>query len=1136
MINIITGRASSGKTHYLYNVISELDKNNTPAYLVVPEQFSFENEKKLITELNKTASMNTKVVSLMEIVRKILSKTPHKDKKVLSEEGYSLIIKKVIGECYDELSVYKQVAQKYGFCDNLKSFFNEMKKNKIDVEDLKQIPFGDTNTLVGGKLNDVILLYSKLGELVGDDYLNETKLFELCAKNIDFFGDIKESVFLFDNFHSFDKNSYCLIREIMKNAKECYFTFTYDEGDLFFVTRETIAELSQIAKDDKLKMNFVKCEYNKHKKEEFNLIDMHLCTNDEVRGKEESSAIRLDEYNTLYDEVEGIAIEISHLIMNEGYRYNDIAVVVSNLSQYTAVISQVFESYKISHFVDERKEIIYSSPVKAFLYLIEMLDSSYKTSDLIAYAKTGFTSLSDDEIFLVENYFLEFGIKGSNLKKEFTKNSYKKDYDLEKINALVKKLVEPIEKLKTSLIGYKNVGEFVVKLYEYLEESSFSFKIKALATDFGVESEISNMYAQIYNKIIEVLEQLYDFFSEEEIKAKELHELLSYCFVCCNIGVIPNVIDKVQIADTLRSRASSVKAVFALGANEGSFPSSSGGGGIMTDAEISYIKEHGLKLSSTDEYMKRKERFVIYTLLVKPSERLYVSRYKNMAEGGENFSCAMFQRLTSLFPNSIRTEKVVTEESKIVNTDASFNRLVLNLSKRINEGKATHKNSPFYDELYEKYKKYPKYSEVLTALEKGLAFENQVRINDKKAYCKAISSPYTTSITRLERYSACPFSFFSEYVLKLTEKKVFEVKVTDIGSVLHKVIELYSKKIISGEIDPKNKKRRLDSIAKKGGETCGEISCEDSTFVDYDSNVITEEIVEQVLSEYGLGILKEISSSEYLRRKLLRKAQISIEQIERQLSISDFLLKETEAEFKLHKKHMPIVMDLGDGERLYIHGVIDRIDSCIINDKNYVRIIDYKTGDKDFDIVKAYYGLSLQLPIYFRAMMEEDDDVMNAGLFYFRVNVKSTKLDANGASEEELKKLIEKQFKLKGITIKDVNVIKKMDHNAESQSFINNVKFSKDELANKNNLFTNSEFIMLLNHIDSIVKNSAKNILGGNIRISPYKYGKDESSCTYCKFKPVCKFSEEFRGNKYRRIFKLKESEIFSRMSEEENA
>ena len=1112
MVRICCGRQGSGKTSQILQSIAAL-AGTERIFLCVPEQFTYEAERMLFDVLDTNGIMHVQVVSLQRLATIICGKTPLKDRTILTREGKGLIVKRIVDENESELRLFRGVSDKTGFLDRVMAFVGELKENAISAELLERVAERETDGTLKEKLSDIGMIYRRYEEILSRDYIDPQDYLSECAQYALNDPELKGSRFFFDGFHTFDRSAYPLIEAVMAVSASCEIGLTFDTDAFFSVSADTLRQLQDCAERANRACELIAMG-NKHTQTEaISYLEAHFSDAEACAYRQPSNGIALMRCTTKENEIACAAAEILRLVREEGYRFSDIALIVPDLDGYAEMIDDAFTQKEIACFIDRRKPIIFSSPVRAFLFLVSMTDRKMSGTELIAFAKTGFSDISDEECMIIENYALECGIKGSMWEKEFTRNNAGDGYDLFCLNEIREKLVQPVLAVREAVKGVPDMRQYCEQLNNALTACGFREKISACSERFASSGdyETANTYAQIYNKLLSVLEQTYDFFGDESLSPQEFHDMLAYALTGASVGIIPSTIDKVTVGDVRRSRAGNVKVMFVLGANEGMLPADTSDQGILSDDEKEAVRVKGLDLIQSADYNRAKEEFLIYTLLSKPSEQLYVSRFATDQDGESYAASSVYERIEELFPNCRILTDEPTDADEELHMISDRHGALTHLSANLSARAAQEERDPRFDLLYDDIFRY--FSETQAAklelIRRGLLFDNSAVIEDSALYSKAMPLPVSLSVSRLEKYTACPFSFFAEYLLRPTPRKEHAVKNTDIGSVLHKTVELYSRRILDRTVDPQS-------------VTPQEISR------------ISRAITEQVIAEYSAGLFAQISKSPYLRTKLMRASEAAISEITRQLNRSDFMLTESEAKFRFDGTYQPICADIEGYGKVYLQGVIDRIDTYEKNGSRYVKVIDYKTGARDFDLTKAYYGLSLQLPVYITAATAQDEASRAAGVFYFRIKPPMVKIKKE-SSDDDIAKQIRKDFALRGITVRDMEIIKAMDNEAEHESFLANVTLNKNgTLRESDSLIDPAVFDSLLKRTKQNIETAAKEMLSGQIGITPYRYGKNEIPCTYCKHKGLCKFSESFGANCYREIRKKKAAELYAKMQETE--
>ncbi len=1084
MIKFLTARAGRKQSESIYTNLQSLPESEK-AFVLVPDQFTYETERKILK--NKKTDLQTEVLSLKRLSYRLESECVTEEVNVLSSEASAILVKRAVDLAADELTVFKSVCRTQGFCEEALEFMDEMKKGGIDLKDLR-VGLSDKES-IKQKIDDITKIYEKYISLLPDDYISSDDYFSFIAQRAESSRTIADAHFYFDGFYSFDKSEYPLICLIMRKAKSVTFSFITDNEKFFDCSQITIKELYNIITEYGLEYTVERNDDASLLSSEEIFLEQHLMSYDRVTFTGETDRINLIEAKDKFDECDYVAGEINRLIREEKYRYSDIQIICADKS-YFEVLKNTLSRHKIEHFIDENRSVSSTSAVRAFLYITDMLDNSCSTTEMIAFAKSGFSLLTDQEYMLLENYILEMGIKGRMWEKEFTKNNSEESYDMAQINALREKLILPILKIRSNISGYKNVSEFTSRLIDSLDEIHFEETIQSYIDEFVLtgQHENANIYAQINNKILLILSQLDGFFGEEYLSPKEIYDILSFALSSCKVGVIPSRVDTVSIGDVLRSLNKQSRIMFVMGSAEGIMPSASYNQPILNDRERKSIT--GFQVKNNSDYLRKRENFVYYTFLCSPKERLYIS----YSHENESYPSVMYQRISEIFPEANRPDvsESLCMDDMIDTKDYAFYKMTDLISKyNSDELTQTQKSSlcamisSLDDDMTQSY---------LKIIKDGYAFDNDSGIKNKRSYLSLLPDPFVTSVSMLETYGRCPFSFFMDYVLRPKERRIRRVKTTDLGSVLHKIVEDISAMIIDG---------RMDVLA----------------ITDEEIKSVTENVANKVLGEYKDGIISGVTHGKYLYRKLITSALGAVKEIISQLKLSDFVITESETSFGPKDKYSPITLTTKDEKTIFVRGIIDRIDFAALMGGKYLKIIDYKSSKRKFDLSKCGGGISLQLPAYALAVKDEDSEV--AGVFYFKLNSTPVSVEKQ-MSMDEIKDKVKKERKLNGLTLKDKDVVLALDRNAEEDSFISNVEIKKDStFRNKDGLFTKEEFHSLLEITKQNMTETAENILEGNIPVLPYRFGRSENACTYCEYQDVCKFSSGFEKNSFRRIEKI---------------
>ncbi len=510
---------------------------------------------------------------------------------------------------------------------------------------------------------------------------------------------------------------------------------------------------------------------------------------------------------------------------------------------------------------------------------------------------------------------------------------------------------------------------------------------------------------------------------------------------------------------------------------------------------------HGIELAKTSLDSLFESQFNIYRTLTIPEEKLYLSYCSSDKEGKSIRPSIILKKIKRIFPKMTQKSDVVTRQYAITNEKATFEEALEKYQKFLEGGEIEE----IWKELliYFYHHKKKEFSRAIS----GMSYTNQAEKITLKNIHKMYGSNLKTTISRLENYRRCPFSFHMTYGLKLKENDNFQMTTIDTGSFMHEVIDTFFQHLEENEMD-------LKVISEN------------------EMRQIVNQIIDEILQTSRYYLFSSSAKFRMMTKRLKKVVLQSMSYIVYSLKCSDFKPMGHEVEFGNKSADKPIKQQLDSGENIEIIGKIDRVDVGKLNDKEYIRIIDYKSQIKRLDLNQVVSGLQIQLITYMDAMTKQDR-FEPAGILYMGLIDNIVKAKKN-LSEEEIEKEIRKGFKMQGLLLADVNVVKMMDQKLEQgYSDIVPVYIGKDgTLSKKSSIATKEEFEALQKTVQKTIREISQEILQGNINIKPYSYQK-KTGCDYCKYKSICMFNPNLKGNEYAYIKHQSNQEILDGLREE---
>jgi ATP-dependent helicase/nuclease subunit B len=584
---------------------------------------------------------------------------------------------------------------------------------------------------------------------------------------------IGASYFFFDSFHTFDASSYPLITQMIRCAAGVCFTLTTGEGDFFEITHATLKKLTQAAADAAKPVRTTSLTGKKGAAQALCFLEENLPRYANRRCENPDGAVCLREYGSIEEEVAGVAADVCAYVRESGARYSDVGVAVSDLTAYGPAVEAVFKRYGIPAYIDSRKSVAYFAPVRALLLMLKMAQKPFSTEDMIAFAKTGFAPVGYGECEDIENYCLQYAVRGRRWQTDFTFDP-ERDYDLDYINGIRARLVACADAFAEEYTAQKTAGGQCRAAYGFVE-SYLSDKIAQSAQEDA--DAAANTYVQVYNKMLDIIECAYGLFEDAPAGRIDLASVLQYAFMCADIGTIPATVDTVLVGDIMRSRAPQVDAMFVLGVSEGAVPAVPRPGNIFTDSDKSQLKKSGVHLQNDTGYIIRKENFIFYTLLSRPAKYLGVSAVRS----GDGARAFLFERLVTMFGLSGAPDDAL---HGIVNDETAYDFISARYGERNGGGLAAAVYDYFEDGCAQAH-----YAQTLKA---AAAFTNEAVLHSAKDYDRLLGKDARLSVSKLEKYAQCPFGFYTGYILKPVQRKRYQIRRLDIGIVVHAVMEAFS--------------------------------------------------------------------------------------------------------------------------------------------------------------------------------------------------------------------------------------------------------------------------------------------------------------------------------------------------------
>ncbi len=1111
----IYGPNGTDKTEKCMNMIKRCKEHYNCIYYVVPDNFSFDAEKRVASEFGAVSEGKVNVTSFKKLYCETVNITGEKSCKKLSAGGARILMAYICLKNRKKLKMLGKTAKSVGFAEVMSKITEEFKIYGITPEMLSETSEKISDSLKL-KLNDIATIYGeycKSLEKGFSDAQDELGILENAIRENP--SVYTNCLFIFDGFIIFTPDELSVI-SALAGKNDMAFAFSTDidrENDVYIAQNKSIKKIRSMLAD------VVEKEPEKADKgknfDTFNegeVILKGLLYGENVECNLDFNNIEIHEFAEQYQETEFVAEKIIELIKN-GARYKDILVIARDSDRYLPVIETVFRDYEIPVFTSKKLSAANQPAINAVLSALEILNKNYSYESVFSYLKSGFSNLDSFEIDLLENYIIATGIRGSSWFKTWEYTPYisgmfdDKETFLEKINNIREKFTFPLVKLKESLDLAENIRQKCTALFEFITEISLYDKIKGMIERFKQsQPQTAAYYGRVWNLIIKTMDEMVDVLGEEHENTEVFTDLFTLGLSMHEISIVPTNVDVVTVAMPENISEKTEKFVFVIGANDGVYPSVMQTEGILSDRDRGVLSELGIELAQDTLSKAYGENYIALKVLLSAEKRLYITYPIGDTSGGARFPSITVKRVKSFFPKlqvqaHISAGEVYGDE-KIVRPKASFGKYAANLKS----GEALSKK---WTQAGEWYRNNPDWCEKCKMLDKAMNFAPRSYNLKPEVTSRLYQGDLNLSVSSLEQYARCPFAYYANYTLKLKTREKAEITVADSGSLMHEAIE------------------KLSGVIIKNGYSWKSAPVD---FLEKETAKITDEIAIELEKRFEYKTISQLRTVARIKEML----EQSVLYIAEHLRAGKFEPLGYEIEFGDGKNYSALSFDVG-GKKIRLRGKVDRADIYYDEQGNkYIRVIDYKSGKKDFDFPSMYYGLQIQLIAYLDRMCE-DTGSDPAGILYFRLFDPVVDASPN-AKNEEIAAMLEKEHKMTGVVLDNDDIISAMDTSRSNDSRIIPVKYKKDgSKAKGSSVVSATDFSAMQKHINRLIKKAGKEILSGRTDITPYCF-EGKTGCDYCDYKILCFFDENC-GGKYNMLENMDNEQVLFKLKKvgEEN-
>lgn len=1101
LLHILMGRARTGKSGRVLQRIAALG-DSSQQILLVPEHASHVAEMDLCRVCGDTASRHAEALTFKLLASRVLGICGGSADVTLDNGGKLLTLQRTITELAPSLRVYKRPSQRAAFLESLLAVMEELQAYAVSPEQLAQ-SVEQIEGESGDKLRDLALIYGiYLGKLHAPGH-DARDVLEKLEENLEASRYIDNKDIFLDGFSYFTGREMNILRLLLRRANSVTVTLLGDtqERELFSESLRVRERLYALARDVG-----VSCEEEILPPAEAHgaLDHIERCFFGAADEYDQATdAVTLYEAGTAYSECEWVASQILQLVRERGYRYREITVTARSLDSYAGAVESVFARYGIPLYYAHRSDILKSPVLTLLLGALDAASGGFEYEDVFRCLKTGLAGLSMEECDLLENYALKWELRGAMWTREAPWTAHPDGYGadwtyeararLEAVNALRARVQGAFLRLKQGVGGSGAAEKKVRALYDYLKEVNLPETLQAQTEQLFAagDAQRAEETAQLWGILCGVLDQFVEILGDTTLDAEEFASLMRLILTQYSVGTIPVTLDAVNLCEMTRNDRHTVRALFLLGANDGVLPAAENRGGVLRDEDREALERQQIFLAPHGMEQFHLEIQNLYAALAQPTEKLTVSYPVSDGKGAEKRPSFVIGRIARLLP------------SISVETESADKEYRLSAKSTALEYAGEHIGGALWQY-------FEKQGDAKSALDAMRAASHYTRGRLSPGAVRALyGDAVTLSASRMDKARSCHFAYFMRYGLRAKERTGAGFDAPQIGTFVHDVME-----------------NTLRAAKERGG-------------LHALSEEALHELVRASIEAYIDRVLPDLNEKsarfQYLFRRLCAAVDRIMDEVSEELKSSDFEPLAFELAFGADGQ-LPAITIREENGTARVVGKVDRVDGWLHDGKLYLRVVDYKTGKKSFDLAELRYGLGLQMLLYLFTLKEEGQmlfgghEIVPAGVLYTPAREPMLRC-ARDTAPEKIEKARKKELRRSGMVLEDPAVLQAMEHSALTSPCYLPIAVKKDG-AVTGSLASAEQLGKLSKYVDRLLHEITQEVFAGNIDADPYARTPQLSACTYCEFANACHFENGCGSDRMEYIKATKNDEFWQHIDE----
>ena len=1077
-LHLLIGRANTGKSRRIFDKIRAAGMTEKQI-LLVPEHVSHQSEVELIRWCGVGVSRYAEVLSPRLLANRVLAETGGLCDGTLDAGGKLLMMQLALQETVSVLKVYARPSRRAPFLAELVAICDELQSCGVLPEQL-----GDVSAVLDGmsgdKLRDLSLIYAAYLSRLNHDGQDRRDLMTKLLEHLEESGYADGKDIYLDGFSYFTAQEERLISILLCRANSVTVALMGEYGSDLEIFRQSLRTRDRLIRlaascGNRCEVEYIDsaepCDALRHLERNF------FGGNEKWRG--DCSQVLLHRASGMFSEVEQVAARILALVREKGYRFRDISVAARNLDDYAATIENVFERYGVPFFLSRRSDILEKPVISLIAGVLDSIAGGYEYEDIFRWLKTGLAGLSDEECDILENYVILWDIHGSMWVREqlWTANpdgwcegfSPEQEDELRRINELRERVAAPLRILAKAMKTEEGATAKLKALWRYLEDISLQRQLLERSEQLEQLGELqrADEYSQLWELLCQVMDQFADTLGDMPIDYEEFGRLMKLVLTQYDVGTIPASLDQVQVTQITRNERRQTRCLFLIGCNDHVLPAVQSSSGLLNREDRALLSDRGIELAPSGTELMDIELQNLYATLAQPSDSLYISWPAADLAGNPLRPSFVVGRIRALLESVQETSE---EADRLWRLSAPVPALEMAGSDRTGA-------------LWKYFAESGSCPDELAAMERAAGM-NRGRLS-QQAVEALYGRSFRLSASKIDKINSCHFAYFMQYGLRAKERTGASFDAAQIGTFLHYVLEHVTRRAMA----------RGGFSGMDAGQLQGMI----------------DTVIAEYMSEAMPGFDEKEERFKYLFRRLGKTVTTIVENAARELSESDFVPMYFELDFS-EKGQLPAVSIRVDDTALSVVGKVDRVDGWLKDGKMYLRVVDYKSGKKAFDLSDVRHGLNIQMLLYLFALQREGGvlfegkEIVPAGVLYFPA--RDVLINApRGIDHEKLRMAMDKELRRSGMLLADPEVLQAMEHGALEHPRFLPLSVGKDGSITKG-VATAEELGKLSRYLDKLLERIAREMRGGNIDADPCGRSEDDTACAYCEFQSACHFMD----------------------------